>query len=612
MSLFANLLRSYDNYVKTESDCLEKDFPMLPLSHVRRNLDIEVTIDTDGNFVDARILQRENAKGSETGIPLIIPITIEAAKRSNNVAPCPLSDNLKYISPIFSSKHYEAYIKLLSEWEESEYGDIKLTAVRKYVESKTIINDLVNSGIIKDISATSKFDTKSISWVVVGTSRDMDNCCTDNVLHKKWHDYYSNKLSQKDNNKVLSMFTGDYTVGTDAFPKSMFKRVDVNAKIITSNANGESDFVFRERFISVDEAMTIGYEDTQKIYSMLEWLVGNKNTSISIGNSQYVFWNPDGKTTKGRPINVCQPIVSRFTPSNFYDELKDTFNGYRNAFKATDKIIVAGFDNPSKGRMSIIYYNEFFAHDFFQKLESWFTKCAWPIYSKGENKIMTPSFYNIVCAMIGTGSKEGLKITSSQEVLLKNYEKRLLKCLLEGHYISIDIVKLLTAKASRPQCYDYDIWSRKVLFTACAVLHKYYNDKSNTKEEYSMNLNFENMDRSYLYGRLLAVYEKIERDTYRIGESREPNAIRYFETYTNRPLKTSASLYKQLLPYLNKLNGGARIYYQNIIDEIMDKLGTYSEAELKKGLRPTYLLGYSQQRKAFYTKNEKTEETIEE
>ena len=126
-----------------------------------------------------------------------------------------------------------------------------------------------------------------------------------------------------------------------------------------------------------------------------------------------------------------------------------------------------------------------------------------------------------------------------------------------------------------------------------------------------MNLNLENTDRSYLYGRLLAVYEKIERDTYRIGENREPNAIRYFETYTNRPLKTSTSLYKQLLPYMNKLNGGARIYYQNIIDEIMDKLGNYSETELKKGLRPTYLLGYSQQRKAFYTKS-KSEETAEE
>lgn len=608
MSLFANLLKTYDNYVKIESDCLEKDFPMLPLSHIRRNLDIEVTIDIDGNFVDARILQRENAKGNETGIPLIIPITIEAAKRTSGVAPCPLNDNLKYIAPIFNTKAYEAYIKLLSEWEESEYGDIKLTAVRKYVENKTIINDLVNSGIIKNISEASKFDTKSISWVVVGTSRDIDSCCMDSILHKKWHDYYSNKLSKEDNSKVLSMFTGDYTVSTDTFPKSMFKRIDVSAKIITSNANGENDFVFRERFTNADEAMTIGYEDTQKVYSMLEWLVGSQKTSISVGNSQYVFWNPEGKNNK-RPINPFKPIVNRFIPSDFFDELKDTFNGYRNAFKATDKIIVAGFDCPSKGRMSIVYYNEFFAHDFFQKLENWFTKCAWPIYCKGGNKIMTPSFYNIVCAMIGTGSKEGLKITSSQEVLLKNYEKRLLKCLLEGNNISIDIIKLLTAKASRPQCYDYDIWSRKVLFTACAVLHKYYSDKN--KEEYSMNLNLENTDRSYLYGRLLAVYEKIERDTYRIGENREPNAIRYFETYTNRPLKTSASLYKQLLPYMNKLNSGARIYYQNIIDEIMDKLGNYSEAELKKGLRPTYLLGYSQQRKAFYTKS-KSEETAEE
>ena len=33
-------------------------------------------------------------------------------------------------------------------------------------------------------------------------------------------------------------------------------------------------------------------------------------------------------------------------------------------------------------------------------------------------------------------------------------------------------------------------------------------------------------DRSYQFGRLLAVMEKVERDTYTDNENREPNAIR--------------------------------------------------------------------------------------
>ena len=41
-----------------------------------------------------------------------------------------------------------------------------------------------------------------------------------------------------------------------------------------------------------------------------------------------------------------------------------------------------------------------------------------------------------------------------------------------------------------------------------------------------MALEPEKQDRSYQYGRLLAVLEKAERDTYSSDETREPNAIR--------------------------------------------------------------------------------------
>lgn len=40
-----------------------------------------------------------------------------------------------------------------------------------------------------------------------------------------------------------------------------------------------------------------------------------------------------------------------------------------------------------------------------------------------------------------------------------------------------------------------------------------------------MSLDKEKKDRSYQFGRLLAVMEKVERDTY-TDEGREPNAIR--------------------------------------------------------------------------------------
>lgn len=56
-----------------------------------------------------------------------------------------------------------------------------------------------------------------------------------------------------------------------------------------------------------------------------------------------------------------------------------------------------------------------------------------------------------------------------------------------------------------------------------------------------MELDKSRADRSYQYGRLLAVLEKVERDTYDKDESREPNAIRLQTMFRRRPCIRSAS-----------------------------------------------------------------------
>ena len=78
-----------------------------------------------------------------------------------------------------------------------------------------------------------------------------------------------------------------------------------------------------------------------------------------------------------------------------------------------------------------------------------------------------------------------------------------------------------------------------VLFTACAVLRKYKYDWY--KEEWSMALEPQKKDVSYQYGRLLAVFEKLERDTYDPNEQREPNAIRCSQSVHSTPAGSSGS-----------------------------------------------------------------------
>jgi CRISPR-associated protein Csd1 len=70
--------------------------------------------------------------------------------------------------------------------------------------------------------------------------------------------------------------------------------------------------------------------------------------------------------------------------------------------------------------------------------------------------------------------------------------------------------------------------------------------------------------------------------------------------FSVKPNHTWGILHKQLIPYINQLNGAG--YHQSIIDDIMKQFSA-GEYENNAPLSPLYLLGFSAQRRAFYNKN---------
>jgi CRISPR-associated protein Csd1 len=171
-----------------------------------------------------------------------------------------------------------------------------------------------------------------------------------------------------------------------------------------------------------------------------------------------------------------------------------------------------------------------------------------------------------------------------------------------------DIVSYLSTHASRPMAYSKE--NREwVLSTACAVIVKYYIDKGIMKgEETVMKLDIENRDRSYLFGRLLAVLEKVERVTYKGEESREPNAIRLQSAYVNHPFQTWMILEEQLSPYFQKLKPKSREYYRGLISEITALFVEDNQQLLNQSLSEMYLLGYYLQRAELNKKKDEKEE----
>ena len=178
---------------------------------------------------------------------------------------------------------------------------------------------------------------------------------------------------------------------------------------------------------------------------------------------------------------------------------------------------------------------------------------------------------------------------------MKEQYQRLLSCMLDRKPLPRDIMHAAVLHASMPLAHSRGNRER-VLSTACALISKYHSDMAKGVS-IKMTLDYGNNDRSYLFGRLLAVLEKAERHTYSKDETREPNAIRLQSAYINHPMSTWKVLEEKLNPYFQRMSPGSRIFYKNILSEITKQLTlNYSSDTLNRPLEELYLIGYYLQR----------------
>ena len=112
-------------------------------------------------------------------------------------------------------------------------------------------------------------------------------------------------------------------------------------------------------------------------------------------------------------------------------------------------------------------------------------------------------------------------------------------------------------------------------------------------------------DRSFQFGRLLAVLERVELDYYKkSGKYRETTANKNMSIFRQRPLDGYDRVSKWLeTAYIPRTPAWAVSRYRKLVGEIMDILAEFTPAELNKPVGNTFLLGYSPQRNDFYKRN---------
>lgn len=139
-----------------------------------------------------------------------------------------------------------------------------------------------------------------------------------------------------------------------------------------------------------------------------------------------------------------------------------------------------------------------------------------------------------------------------------------------------------------------------------------------------MSLNTENQSRDYVFGRLLAIAEHIERMSLSMaGETRATNAERYMPRFVTNPFKTWLQLQEKLSPYKERLRRDypVRISEKFVLENplaflskheneitqlscVLDELKK-SGCDLDKALEPEFLLGYHSQKMSYRNQSNK-------
>ena len=565
--------------------------PLAPIGHILTNAGIEITLNAQGVFLSARRVEKSEPK-------ILIPVTEDSSGRTSGLAAHPLCDQLKYIS-CTNEKAHTLYLQTLHAWMRSPHSHPFLQAVFSYAESGTILSDLTKAGIL---DSAEHYDEKLlVCWRVHGFVDEEPACWKNRNLFDAFVAYYCSRVSER--GIGFCMIDGKTAPAAVQHPKGIIP-VNGNAKLIS--ANDTSGFTYRGRFTDDSQAATMSYEVSQKIHSALHWLAATQG--VFIGGRTFLCWNPQGiEIPKPQAAFLRRDAAKQIKYSDYRKALSETLRGWQETIPRDAGAVVAAFDAATSGRLSLTYYSELPVSDFLERLHNWDALCCWEHSSFG---IQSPSLSQIADCAFGTVrvSDKQTKLETDERVMRQQVQ-RLLSCRVDRGKMPADIARAAAAKASNLQIMDAAL-RETVLFTACAVLRKYKYDWY--KEEWGMALEPQKKDVSYQYGRLLAVFEKIERDTYNLNEQRETNAIRMQSVFAKRPLYASRIIWEQLKKaYYPKLNPGVRVTFERIIEQIIQEISSFPQAEQEEALKDTYLFGYYLQRSALYTSG-KTENSQEE
>lgn len=626
MDFFTSLLKAYE---KAEEiglvDQQDGHNPvLLPLYHTSlksnsKNI-ISVKLDQDGSFYKAEVTADNQT--------IVFPVTANSVARSgSNPAPHPLVDKFSYYVSEANQTQYDDFHKQLANWiDYCDEGEVKgfLTKIQRFILQTDFLSSILQSlygdyyqreglkitysdsdGKNKTVDLSAYF----LEFSIVQFHGFKDESVTS---YKELHQSYISFVRANQDNLGTCNISGRTEQITNKHRGLMG-----NAKIISVSNKGEA---YKGRFKEREDVFSVGYETSEKIHLMIKYLLENKNSSTWLESSQYLInWFSDDLANESQ-LDIVKPEFNELfedsederdslvfiKPNKENKKIGSSFIKGQKLFSNDAMYNIAILNKTSNGRIALKYFRQVQVSQLLKNLETWQENYSWEAKTKSGNyKLRTPTFNEIINAAYGIDRERYLELDNDS--FKSDQYQQLVTALIDGRLIPNTIVKKLEDNIKQRQKYSKHWY--QVQQVSLAVLQKQYG------REFTPMLDHQETDRSYLFGRLLAIYELFETQGYALdGSSQEriTNAERYWNAYTGQPAKMMNHLENKIKPYeeVLKLNRpGIWHKLERERKEIIQLLTPlYAKKEFTQPLDYKFIFGYYAEKQFYYTKQTKENE----
>lgn len=647
MSLMAALLETYDfafNRGLVDNHRLGSNgVTLLPIYHSNKKVTsdenvFEITIDKNSNAIDGKFLNREEI--------IVFPITEDSITRSGaKVAPHAISDELSYLAKDIDPRKNEEYIKSIEELLEYEKKRKceNFRIIGEYIIKNTVLEDflqfyfgnieyfiddkfkLTYEEIVDEKAKEKSIDLKKV-FITFKLEKEFsgDITLTQDV---ELHNFYIGYIRYKNSHaKELSYcdITGklDYCI-------ERHRGLVGNAKLISISNNDET---YYGRFKDGGDICHMSYEASQKVHNMLKYLLESNEHSRFIGGDAYIINWLSQDLEKGG-IELLSSIDSEdFEDWDFENNTEETmaslggdvssslgkyFSGGDGSFSSARDFYVLIIEKISNGRVSVKYFRRLSRSEAYERSMDWYESTNWNFYNhKTKNFVeQSPPLYQIIDFVYGQENDKGYFACENRKLKRSTIE-RLIPCIIDSQKLPQDISRTAFHKLSNKQSYKKS-WNM-ALNIGCSLIKKHKNDyegytidASNISEVIQLQ-----ESRSFYYGRLMAIYEKIEldaaggrgadTDSGKEKTQRITNADRLWSSMIRTPERTRFILESKLKSYTNilkKNSPGRYVFYDKLITELTLEIMKIDEEDgIRGALDEDFILGYYYQKDALYTK----------